>query len=140
MQGQASISFSGRLADHPELRHAPSGVPVCTIVVMDEPRQYNRNTGKWEDGESTPWRVTCFNALAEHVAASCPKGARVMVTGTVHRESYEKDGEKRFAWKVIAEDIGVSLRWTDAKVVKFERRSDREIQAGAPQPDPWATV
>lgn len=138
MQGQARITLEGNLADHPETKVSRGGITVTTIVVMDNPRYFDKEQSKWCDGESTPWKVTCFREMAEYVAESCPKGARVMVTGVVFREKYTKaDGTDGFAWKVHADEIGVSLRRAGAKVNKMSRASRGDVKK---EEDPWATT
>lgn len=138
MQGHARIEIQGYLADHPEVRVSTGGVAVTKLVVMDRPRHFDKAQNKWVDGESTPWRVTCFRELAEYVAESCPKGARVMVTGTVFREKFDRtDGTTGHSWTVHADEVGLSLRWGSAKVVKTDRASTGE--APGKEDDPWAT-
>ena len=137
-QGDATISFTGNLADHPELAYTGNGTPYVRLRVLVTGRKFDRESGQWKDDRTTGWRVVAFNGLAELVAESCPKGARVMVTGMVSESSYEDaEGAKRWSTEVIAEEVGLSLKWKGAKVEKTERRSEQA--PSAKEDDPWLT-
>ena len=74
------------------------------------------------------FNVTCWRSLAENVAESITKGARVIVTGRLDYRSYEtQEGDKRTVVEIQAEEVGPSLQWATAEVEK-NARSD----GGAP--------
>ena len=63
--------------------------------------------------------VTAWRGLGEHVAASCKKGQRVVVTGEATQRTFtKKDGTEGSATQVQAEDVGVSLMFNPATVDK----------------------
>ena len=77
--------------------------------------------------------------MAENVAESITKGARVVVNGRLEQRSWETDqGEKRSVVEVVADEIGPSLRWATAQVTRNERRGPGEARpardAAAPPP------
>jgi single-strand DNA-binding protein len=113
------ITITGNLTNDPELRFTPGGDAVASFTVAQTERVFNRDTSKWEDGNTNFWRCSAWKAMAENVAESLTKGAGVVITGTVRTRNYEtKEGEKRSAQEVRVEDIGVSLRWATAKPVR----------------------
>jgi single-stranded DNA-binding protein len=60
----------------------------------------------------TSWvNVLCFDEMAALVAEKVGKGDRVMVTGRLEVEKYEKDGVERTSVTVMADDVGISLKW-----------------------------
>jgi single-strand DNA-binding protein len=82
----------------------------------------------WKDGETSFFQVTAWRTLAENVAESLTKGARVMVQGRLQQRSWETDaGERRSVVEVQAEEVGPSLRWATAKV----ERTSAKAAAGA---------
>ena len=47
------------------------------------------------------------------------KGDRILVHGRLEQRDYETEtGDKRTAWEVTAEEIGLSLRHTSAETAK----------------------
>jgi single stranded DNA-binding protein len=66
-----------------------------------------------DDKKKTTWHnVVAFGSLAENFAASATKGNSVIVSGRYEVEEYtKKDGTKGKSVKVVADEIGMSLRW-----------------------------
>ena len=48
--------------------------------------------------------------LADNVASSLSKGSRVIVSGRLEQQSWEKEGQKQSKVVLVADDIGPSLR------------------------------
>jgi len=66
-----------------------------------------------------------YGTLAENVAESLGRGARVLVQGRLEQRSWEtQDGDRRSKIEIIADEVGPSLRWATADVTKNERRGD----------------
>jgi single-strand DNA-binding protein len=69
-------------------------------------------------GKSKPRTST---SLGENAAATLAKGSRVIVTGRLEQREYTtREGDKRTAIEVVADELGPSLRWATAQV---ERQS-----------------
>lgn len=116
-----TATVTGNLSRDPELRYTSSGKAVASFGVAVGSRRKNAQ-GVWEDGETSFYDITCWDTLAENVAESLIKGARVVVTGRMQQSRWEdKDGNKRSKVEVVADDVGPSLRWATAEVTKVER-------------------
>jgi single-strand DNA-binding protein len=117
-----SVSFAGNLARDPELRYSPTGRAVCTFGVAVNRRWMNKTTNEWEEQVSF-FDVTLFAEQAENAAESFRKGDRVIVTGRLEQQTWEtSQGEKRHAIRVIADEIGPSVRWATCQISKPHRR------------------
>ena len=68
-----------------------------------------RTKGEWGDGNTTWIEVSCFRALAEHVASSVRKGDPVVVIGRLRTNAWEKDGQSHERLVLEAETIGHDL-------------------------------
>ena len=118
-----SITVVGNLTRDPELRFTPSGQPTATFGLAVNRRWQNKQTQDWEEATSF-FDVVCWRDLADNVSESLSTGARVIVTGRLEQRSWETpDGEKRSVVEIVADEIGPSLRWATAQVVRNERRS-----------------
>jgi single-strand DNA-binding protein len=116
-----SVTVVGNVTRDPELRFTSSGQAVASFGLAVNRRWQNRNN-EWEESTSF-FDVTCWAQMAENVAESVPKGARVVVTGRLDQRSWEtQEGDKRSKVEIVADEIGPSLRWATAQVVKNERR------------------
>lgn len=124
----STVTLTGNTCGDPELRYTPSGQAVATFSLAVNRRWQNRQTQEWEESTSF-FDVTCWAQLAENVADSVPKGARVVVTGRLEQRSWEnQEGERRSKVQVVADEVGPSLRWATAEITKNERRSGGEHQ------------
>jgi len=69
--------------------------------------------------------------MAENVSETLTRGARVIVTGRLEQRSWETaEGDKRSKIEVVADELGPSLRWATAQVVKNERRGPSDSGPG----------
>ena len=118
-----SVTLVGNLTRDPELRYTPAGAATCQFGLAVNRRWQNRQTSEWEEATSF-FNVVAWREMAENAGESLTKGSRVIVTGRLEQRSWETpDGEKRSVVEVVADEIGPSLRWATAQVVKNERRS-----------------
>ena len=142
--GDTNITLIGNLTDDPELRFTPSGYAVANFTVASTPRNYDRTTNTWKDGDTLYLRCSIWREAAESVAESLTKGTRVMVTGRLKQRSYEtKEGEKRTVFEVEVDEVGPSLRSATAKVTRAQRAAGANSGFSAPaaesfNDDPWA--
>jgi single-strand DNA-binding protein len=152
MAGETLITVVGNLTDDPELRFTPSGAAVANFTVASTPRNFDKNSNEWVDGEAMFLRCSIWRQAAENVAESLQRGMRVVVHGRLKARSYEtREGEKRTVFEIDVEEIGPSLKFATAKVNRTSRQgggggySGGGAQQGgaqggsAPADDPWAT-
>jgi single-strand DNA-binding protein len=141
MAGETLITVIGNLTDDPELRFTPNGAAVAKFRVASTPRSFDKASGEWKDGEALFLPCSAWRDLAEHVAESLQRGARVIVTGRLKQRTYEtKEGEKRTVYELDVDEVGPSLRYATATVKKMARSSGGQAPRGGGQGDPWATA
>jgi single-strand DNA-binding protein len=117
-----SVTLVGNLTRDPELRYTPAGAATCQFGLAVNRRWQNRQTQEWEEATSF-FNVVAWREMAENAGESLTKGSRVIVTGRLEQRSWETpEGEKRSVVEVVADEIGPSLRWATAQVVRNERR------------------
>lgn len=100
---QITITEAALVAD-PELRYANNGTAVASFRVASNSRRKNRQTGQWEDGDTTFLSVSAWGARGENVASQFSKGNRINVVGELKQREYEKDGVKRTVFEVEVSD------------------------------------
>ena len=128
------VSITGNLTDDPELRFTASGVPVANFRVAVTARVPD-GKGGWQEGETGFYRVTAWRSLAENVADSVTKGARVVILGKLKTSTWETpEGEKRSTVEIQADEVAPSLRFATAKPEKASRRTAGADQFNEPAP------
>ncbi|WP_375405275.1 single-stranded DNA-binding protein [uncultured Amnibacterium sp.] len=152
MAGETIITVVGNLTSDPELRYTQNGLAVANFTIASTPRNFDRASNEWKDGEALFLRASVWRDFAEHVAGSLTKGSRVMATGRLKQRSYEtKEGEKRTSIELEVDEIGPSLRYATAQVTRASGGGGGRGQVGGgnggggggrpqqsqPQADPW---
>ncbi|GAA1394286.1 single-stranded DNA-binding protein [Luteococcus peritonei] len=121
MAGETPITLVGNLTADPELRFTPSGAAVANFTVASTPRQFDRQSNEWRDGEAMFLNCSVWRQAAENVTESLTKGMRVIVQGRLKSRSYEtREGEKRTVFEVEVDEVGPSLRYATAKVTRTQ--------------------
>jgi single-strand DNA-binding protein len=119
MAGETIITVVGNLTADPELRYTQNGLPVANFTIASTPRNFDRASGEWKDGEALVLRASVWRDFAEHVAGSLTKGMRVIAQGRLRQRSYEtREGERRTAIELEIDEIGPSLRYATAQVTR----------------------
>ena len=121
MANEPIVTIIGNLTGDPELRYVSSGTPVASFTVASTPSTLNRQTNQWEDGEAMFVRCSAWKDYAENVTESLAKGMRVIVTGRMTVRSYEYNGQQRTSIEMQVDEVGPSLRYARAQVVKTPR-------------------
>ncbi|MET0728347.1 MAG: single-stranded DNA-binding protein [Acidimicrobiales bacterium] len=137
-----TITISGNVTRDPELRFTPSGQAVASFSVAVNRSWQNRQTQEWEE-QTSFFDVKCWAQLGQNVSDTVSKGSRVVVSGRLEQRSWETEqGDKRYAFEIVADDVAVSLLYATAEVTKNERREgDSGFSgggAGAGRPAPAA--
>lgn len=116
------ITIVGNLTADPELRYTQSGAPVASFTIASTPRTFDRAANEWKDGEALFLRCSAWRELAENAAGSLSKGMRVVAQGRLQQRSYQdREGNSRVSIELTIEEIGPSLRYATASVVRAER-------------------
>jgi len=131
MAGETVITVVGNLTADPELRFTPSGAAVANFTVASTPRNFDRQSGEWKDGEALFMRCNVWRQAAENVAETLTRGMRVMVSGRLKQRSYEtREGEKRTVVELEVDEVGPSLKYATAKVNRVSRSSEGGFGGG----------
>ena len=134
MATENAITIVGNLTDDPDLRYTQSGVPVTNCRVAVNRRIRNSQTNEWEDRLDGYFTVNVWRDMAENVAESLRKGARVLVTGRLISRSYEdKEGQTRWVTEIEADELCPSLRWAIARPEKINRSAGGRGGGGGDQ-------
>ena len=98
------VVLVGNLTRDPELRHTPSGTPVCSLRVAVNTRRKDES-GQWVD-KPNYFDVTAWGQQGENCAQYLAKGRPVAVDGRLEwREWQAQDGAKRESVEVVADSV-----------------------------------
>jgi single-strand DNA-binding protein len=122
-----TITIVGNAGKPIELKYGQSGLAQGTFSVATTSGKDEKKVTVWHN-------VTVFGQMAEHAASSIEKGSRVVVVGKLDISSYEnKDGVKVWTTKILADEIGLTMRFNNVFVDKSEQVLKQVTQKfGAP--------
>ncbi len=123
MSNGNTVTIVGNVVREPELRFTNQGIASASFSVAVNRRWQAPQSQEWEEATSF-FDVTCWRELAENVSESLERGSRVLVTGRLEQRTWETpEGDKRSRISIVADEVGLSLRWATGSVVKNERKS-----------------
>jgi len=142
MAGETVITVVGNLTADPELRYTQNGLAVANFTIASTPRNFDRASNEFKDGETLFLRASVWREFAEHVAGSLTKGTRVIATGRLKQRDYQtKEGEKRTSIELEVDEVGPSLRYATAQITRAASTRDGAgagASRGAVADEPWA--
>lgn len=98
------VVLVGNLTKDPELRHTPSGMPVCSLRLAVNTRRKD-DTGQWTE-KPNYFSITVWGNQGENCAQYLSKGRPVAVDGRLEWREYQtQDGTKREAIDIIADSV-----------------------------------
>ena len=108
------VILIGNVGAGPEVRALEGGVKVARLRIATTERIYNRQTQ--ETKEHTEWHnVTLWRNLADVADRFIRKGSQVYIEGSLRtRDWTDKDGNKRYATEIVANDLKMLGRRGDA--------------------------
>lgn len=120
-----ATTIVGRLVQDPEVKFVGAkGTAVVKFSVAV-------NSKKGDKDETSYFDVSAWGTLAENLANSLGKGERVIVSGELKQESWEKDGKTFRRIVIEAKNAGPDLTFASAKVAKSESNKPRQEELDA---------
>ena len=111
----------GNLTRDPLLRYSAKGAAWATTAIAVD-RRAKKEDGTWSDLPPEFYEVVCFGDLAENLSTCLAKGDRVVVVGRIEQDTWTgRDGKDRTTAKIVADDIGASLRRGTVEVNRTRR-------------------
>lgn len=113
-----NVVLVGRLANDPEMKYTPSGMPITTFrLAVDRGRK--NDAGE----DQTDWlNIVAFQKTAELVAQYCDKGSLVGIEGRIQSRTWEgQDGKKNYSVEIVANNV----RFLESRAEAERRRAAR---------------
>ena len=102
-EGLNKVMLLGNLGQDPELKMIAGGQAVLNLRLATTETYLDRNNTRQE---RTDWHtVTVWGKRAEALSKFLTKGSQIFVEGRIQTRSYEKNGEKRYATDIVANNI-----------------------------------
>lgn len=98
------LQIIGNVGHTPEVKTV-NGAKVANIQVGVTEKGYTTKDGKKVDDRTDWFSVQAWRGLAEVIEKYVNKGDKLYIDGRMKSRQYEKDGVKKTAWELVAENI-----------------------------------
>ena len=125
------ITLTGRLTEEPKVTYSAGAEPVARASFsFAVPDMYMKRD---EEGNYPTdfFRCTCWNKLAEIVEKHCNKGTKLLISGRLKNNNYEKDGQKVYSNEIVID----SLEFLEVRTVKSQDSQSQESPSVEPAAD-----
>jgi single-strand DNA-binding protein len=127
-----NIVIVGNVLTAPEWRRTSGNALVSNFRVASTARRFDRDSGRWVDGNHLRVRVSCWRRLAEGVGASIAVGDPVVVAGRLYtRDWTDDDGNPRTSFELEAVAVGHDLARGKAKFFRNRPTTDTSEVRGS---------
>lgn len=97
------VQLIGRLGKDPEIRYTQGSEAVVNVSLATSESWKDKNG---EKQEKTEWHnLVFYRRLAEVVGEHLKKGSLIYIEGKITTEKYQKDGEDRYATKIVVSEM-----------------------------------
>ncbi|MDA8387536.1 MAG: single-stranded DNA-binding protein [Nitrospiraceae bacterium] len=96
------VIFAGNLTRDPELRYSAQGTPICNFSLAVNSRV--KQASEWKE-ETLFIDVVVFGKQAEPCSQYLSKGRPALVEGRLRERRWEKDGQQRSKFEVLAQGV-----------------------------------
>ena len=123
------LTIIGNLGRDVEIRQTKQGKWVSNLTVAVTPRE--KKNGEWIDAETIWFKVTIWDRLPEVLYV---KGSKVIVSGELYQETYEKDGTSIKSLIIKADTVAKAERYDKSESAP---QTD-QFRSTTPTPD-WSS-
>jgi single-strand DNA-binding protein len=137
MAGVNKVILIGNLGADPEVKYLSNGTTVANFRMATTENRVNRSSG--EKTTITEWhRIVAFGRLAEICGEYLSKGKQVYIEGRIRTRSWEdKDGNRKFATEIIANQMQMLGAPADVPVSEKEVGPEQELIPGSEDDVPF---
>lgn len=123
--------FMGRTVAEPDIRYSTKSDGMCianfTLAVS---RKFKREG----ESEADFFRCVAFGKIAQGIEKYVSKGAKIIVTGEMQNDNYEKDGVKHYQMKLVV------ASWEFAESKKAASESGEQESSGQRSEDGFMPI
>lgn len=119
------ITLTGRLTEEPKVTYSAGVEPVARASFNFAVPDMSMKRDEEGNYPTDFFRCTCWNKLAEIVEKHCNKGTKLLISGRLKNNNYEKDGQKVYSYEIVID----SLEFLEVRTVKTQDSQPQETTA-----------
>lgn len=129
--------MTGRLTEEPKVTYSTGAEPVARASFSFAVPDMSMKRDEEGNYPTDFFRCTCWNKLAEIAEKHCNKGTKLLISGRLKNNNYEKDGQKVYSYEIVID----SLEFLEARTAKAQDAQAQETSAAeVTETEPAQTV
>lgn len=116
------ITLTGRLTEEPKVTYSAATEPVARALFNFAVPDMSMRKDCEGNYPTDFFRCTCWGKLAEIVEKHCGKGTKLLLSGRLKNNNYEKDGQKVYSNEIVID----SLEFLEARSSKAQETTAAE--------------
>ena len=119
------IILTGRLTEEPRVTYSTGAEPIARASFNFAVPDMSMKRDAEGNYPTDFFRCTCWNKLAEIVEKHCNKGTKLLISGRLKNNNYEKDGQKFYSNEIVID----SLEFLEVRTSKVQDSHPQETTA-----------
>ena len=99
------IIITGRLTEEPRVTYSSGKEPICHVTFNFAVPDMTMKRDEQGNYHTDFFMCSCWNKLAEIVEKHCVKGTKLLITGKLKNNNYEKDGQKVYSTEILIDTL-----------------------------------
>lgn len=99
------ITLTGRLTEEPRVTYSAGIEPVARASFNFAVPDMSMKRDEEGNYPTDFFRCTCWSKLAEIVEKHCNKGTKLLISGRLKNNNYEKDGQKVYSNEIVIDSL-----------------------------------
>jgi len=99
------ITLTGRLTEDPMVNYRTGNEPVAHAVFNFAVQDMSMRKDAQGNYPADYFRCSCWGRMAETVEKHCVKGMKLLITGKLKNNNYEKNGKKIYSNEIVIDSL-----------------------------------
>lgn len=99
------ITLTGRLTEDPTVKYSMGIEPVAHAVFNFAVPDMSMKRDEQGNYPTDFFRCSCWNTLAEVIEIHCCKGTKLLISGRLKNNNYEKNGKKIYSNEIVIDSL-----------------------------------
>jgi len=99
------INITGRLTEEPKVTYSAGSEPVAHAVFNFAVPDMSMKKDSQGNYQTDFFRCSIWGKLAEIVEKHCNKGTKLLISGRLKNNNYEKDGQKIYSNEIVIDSL-----------------------------------
>ena len=99
------ITITGRLTEEPKMTYSTDAEPTAHAFFNFAVADMSKKKDEQGNYPTDFFRISCWGAKAELIQKYCTKGTKLLISGRLKNNNYEKNGQKIYSNEIVIDSL-----------------------------------